>query len=166
MYCRACGKELENNTNICMNCGVPMGKGSSFCPACGGETCKDAVFCVRCGVGFIPPQPVIPKDARSRVVAGLLGIFLGGFGAHNFYIKRTGRAVIQLLVSLVYLIAYISFMVFVRLSTDYFAIGLFGILIFVGFLARVGIGIWAFVESILLFCGNTKVDGRGRPFRD
>lgn len=38
---------------------------------------------------------------KQKMVAGLLGIFLGGFGAHNFYLGYTKKAVIQLIVTLV-----------------------------------------------------------------
>lgn len=38
---------------------------------------------------------------KSKLVAGLLGIFLGGWGIHNFYLGFTKKAVIQIIVSLV-----------------------------------------------------------------
>ena len=38
-----------------------------------------------------------PKD---RVAAGLLGIFLGGLGRHNFYLGYTKEGVITLVISL------------------------------------------------------------------
>lgn len=36
---------------------------------------------------------------KSKVVAGLLGIFLGGYGIHNFYLGFTNRGVTQLVVT-------------------------------------------------------------------
>ena len=39
-------------------------------------------------------------DQKSKVAAGLLGIFLGCFGAHNFYLGNSGKAVAQLLITL------------------------------------------------------------------
>lgn len=36
---------------------------------------------------------------KSKLVAGLLGIFLGGFGVHNFYLGFTTKAVIQIVVT-------------------------------------------------------------------
>jgi hypothetical protein len=36
-------------------------------------------------------------NSRSVLVAYLLWFFLGFFGAHNFYLKRTGIAVVQLI---------------------------------------------------------------------
>ena len=78
-------------------------------------------------------------DQKSKVAAGLLGIFLGGFGAHNFYLGYTGRAVAQLLITL------LSF----------------------GILAPVSV-LWGFVEGIVILCARPGqplwgVDARGVP---
>ena len=50
------------------------------------------------------------EHQKSKVAAGLLGIFLGGFGAHNFYLGNTGKAVAQLLITLLslFLLSWIS----------------------------------------------------------
>lgn len=37
---------------------------------------------------------------KSKMVAGLLGIFLGGWGIHNFYLGFTKKAIIQIIVSI------------------------------------------------------------------
>lgn len=34
---------------------------------------------------------------KNKVVAGLLGIFLGGFGVHKFYLGQIGLGVVYLL---------------------------------------------------------------------
>lgn len=36
---------------------------------------------------------------KSKMAAGLLGIFLGGWGIHNFYLGYTKKAIIQIIVS-------------------------------------------------------------------
>lgn len=36
---------------------------------------------------------------KSKIVAGILGILLGFLGVHNFYLGFTGKAVTQLLIS-------------------------------------------------------------------
>jgi TM2 domain-containing membrane protein YozV len=56
--------------------------------------------------GYPPPQPQYdqygrPISDKSKVVAGILGIALGGFGAGRFYTGHTGIAVAQLIVTLV-----------------------------------------------------------------
>ena len=44
------------------------------------------------------PQFAAPSD-KSKLAAGLLGIFLGAFGVHNFYLGNTGKAIAQLLIT-------------------------------------------------------------------
>lgn len=78
---------------------------------------------------------------KSKVVAGVLGILFGAFGVHNFYIARTGRAVAQLLITL--------------LS--------FGMLSWVS-------AIWGLVEGILILVSQPGTDwhrdGRGVELSD
>ncbi len=40
-----------------------------------------------------------PTGQKSKIVAGILGILLGVFGVHNFYLGNTGKAVAQLLIT-------------------------------------------------------------------
>ncbi len=40
-------------------------------------------------------------NQKSKMAAGLLGIFLGAWGIHNFYLGFTKKAIIQIVVSLV-----------------------------------------------------------------
>ena len=74
---------------------------------------------------------------KSRVTAGVLGILLGSLGIHNFYLGYTGKAVAQLLISV--------------LSC--------------GILA-VASAIWGLVEGIMLLTGAIATDAQGRPLRD
>ena len=39
--------------------------------------------------------------SKSKLTAGLLGIFLGGFGVHRFYLGYTTMGIIQIVVTLV-----------------------------------------------------------------
>ena len=39
--------------------------------------------------------------AEKKVVAGILGILLGGFGVHKFYLGYTKEGVIQIVITLV-----------------------------------------------------------------
>lgn len=45
------------------------------------------------------PAPYGPQ--RSKMAAGLLGIFLGGFGVHSFYLGDNKKGVIQIVVTFV-----------------------------------------------------------------
>jgi TM2 domain-containing membrane protein YozV len=40
---------------------------------------------------------VYERQGRSPVTAGLLGIVLGGIGAHKFYLGKTGLGILYLL---------------------------------------------------------------------
>lgn len=64
-------------------------------------------------------------SSRKKIVAGLLAIFLGFLGIHNFYLGFKGKAIAQLLISV------LSF----------------------GFLLIIT-GIWALVEGILILCSK------------
>ena len=50
----------------------------------------------------VPSTPNPAAGApKSRLVAGLLGIFLGSFGIHRFYLGYTKIGVIQIVVTIV-----------------------------------------------------------------
>ena len=99
MYCRNCGNEMSNEAVVCVKCGVPVGKGNTFCPVCGEETNPDAVICVKCGASL--ENKTNETGEKSKLAAGLLGIFLGAYGVHNFYLGFTKKAVIQIIVTFV-----------------------------------------------------------------
>ena len=40
-----------------------------------------------------------PTSSKSKLVAGLLALFVGGIGVHNFYLGYMGRGIAQLLLS-------------------------------------------------------------------
>jgi TM2 domain-containing membrane protein YozV len=54
---------------------------------------------------YTPQPPPLPhqrtiSNPKSRVAFVLLGLFLGGFGIHNFYAGYTSKAITQLLLVL------------------------------------------------------------------
>lgn len=100
MFCKNCGSEMDPNAVVCVKCGYGKGKGNKFCPNCGSELEPNAQFCVKCGVSVAPEQQINPLNQKSKIAAGLLGIFLGGFGIHNFYLGYTGKAVGQLVLTI------------------------------------------------------------------
>lgn len=115
-----------------------MGVGNNFCPNCGNPTDPQAIMCVTCGMPFALPGAQTP--AKSRVVAGLLAMFLGCFGIHNFYLGRIGFAVGQL----------VGFLVTSLVSCGY--------LWFI-------VPVWSFIEGILIFAGKINKDGKGVPLK-
>lgn len=135
MFCRNCGNQMDPQAVVCVKCGVPAGQGNNYCPHCGAQTAPDAAVCTQCGVAFAQPVPV--GEQKSKMAAGLLGILLGALGIHNFYLGYTGKAVAQLLISV--------------LSC--------------GFLA-VASEIWGLVEGIQILTGSIKTDAKGIPLKD
>ncbi len=88
-------------------------------------------------------QPGYGYAQKSKIVAGLLGLFLGTLGVHNFYLGYTGKAVAQLLLTLI------------------------GWIILIGPIIS---GIWALIEAVLILCSsygsNWHRDGRGQELQD
>ena len=146
MYCRNCGSEMNENAVVCVKCGVAKGMGNSYCPNCGKETDPNAAFCINCGCALTNMTAVNSVNstavpgAKSKLVAGLLGIFLGGLGIHNFYLGYTQKAIIQVL------------------------LGTVGAIFF--FIGPVISGIWGLVEGILILVGKINEDGKGFPLKD
>ena len=98
MFCRNCANPLDPNAAVCVKCGVPVGSGVNYCPNCGNPTDPAAAVCVKCGVALARPIP--QGEQKSKMTAGLLGIFLGGLGILNFYLGYTGKAIAQIVLSL------------------------------------------------------------------
>lgn len=96
MNCRHCGNQVAENAVACMSCGCDPRKGNKFCPNCGSEVNEMQVVCVKCGVA-LRKATVAKKD---RTIAGLLAIFLGTFGVHQFYLGNTTSGVIRLVITL------------------------------------------------------------------
>lgn len=96
-FCRNCGKQVPDLAVVCVSCGCNPKAGSKFCQACGAETVWQLAYCAKCGM---PLTTVPPPDARSRIAAGLLGVFLGGFGVHRFYLGYIGVGIAQIFVTL------------------------------------------------------------------
>ena len=81
-YCSNCGKKVNENQDVCLNCGVNLKKDKK----------SDNV------------------NGKSKITAGILGIFLGCFGVHNFYLGYNGKAIAQLLITLLslFLLSWVS----------------------------------------------------------
>ncbi len=107
-FCENCGKELNENQDICLNCGKAVKKANN--PVAG---------------------------SKSKIAAGLLGIFLGAFGVHNFYLGYTGKATAQLLITV--------------LSC---------------FILSIVSEIWGLIEGIMILTGSINTDGKGNPLSD
>lgn len=113
-----------------------------FCPNCGKANDDTAVVCSSCGTSLTDsaatvsePVTTVTTANKSKVAAGLLGIFLGALGIHNFYLGFTKKGIIQLVISLVGAVA--------------FGIG------------PILMEIWGIVEGVMYLTGSKNTDADG-----
>lgn len=93
MYCRNCGKQIEDKAIVCVHCGVAPMSEKKFCNNCGIETQPNQVVCTSCGVALVGTT-----EEKSKIVTGLFALLLGGFAAHKFYLGYTSEAIITLVI--------------------------------------------------------------------
>lgn len=117
-YCSNCGTELNEHQDICLKCGVRINKADS----------------VNCNT-----------ESKSKIAAGVLALFLGSYGIHNFYLGYTGKAVTQLLLTV---------------------LGIPLAFVIVGIPMIIAVNIWAFVEAIMIFTGGINKDSKGNILKD
>ena len=106
----------------CSQCGAPADPGSNTCKYCGEPLPQPQV--VQPQFAQQPPapyghQPVIVQPqmpayhpswpVKSKLAAGLLGIFLGGLGIHKFYLGKVGLGIVYILFSWTFIPAIIGF---------------------------------------------------------
>ncbi|SHJ93446.1 Double zinc ribbon [Clostridium amylolyticum] len=95
MYCRNCGEQVDPNAKVCVKCGSETLKGKYYCNNCGQATDENASICSKCGIALKN------VGSRSKMVAGLLGLFLGSLGVHRFYLGYIGIGILQIVVTIV-----------------------------------------------------------------
>ena len=146
-FCKQCGTQYQtDDVAVCTNCGTPKGVGNSYCNNCGRPSDPNAAVCTNCGIMLNPTSAAaLNPAAKSKLTAGLLAIFLGAYGVHNFYLGYTTKAVIQLVCTL---------------------LGILLSIIFIGIFIVIGISVWAIVEGIMILTGKINVDGKGIPLKE
>ncbi|MCR4875103.1 MAG: TM2 domain-containing protein [Clostridia bacterium] len=96
MKCKCCGAEFD---------------GGAYCPVCGAnnkaykeekkeEVHEEKVFVENVEVNqeeVEANKKAYNKIKRSKTVAGILGILLGGIGAQKFYLNRIGAGILSIL---------------------------------------------------------------------
>ena len=162
--CKYCGSKIGSNNAFCTNCGKSFSVQTVQCKNCGAENQPDFMFCGKCGQRLYPVhpenqnaqsqfnasgQPCTTMDGispKSRLTALMLGIFVGSFGAHNFYLGIISRGVAQAVISSIGLILYIVMRFFV--GWPLFLVPTFGMFV------------WSCVEWIFIATGKGK-DSQG-----
>ncbi|MGP9723342.1 NINE protein [Corynebacterium sp. AOP40-9SA-29] len=122
-----------------------------------------------------------PLSRKSKVAAALFAFFLGGFGAHNFYIGNKGRAIAQLIIMVVSWVLMIGAytLVFVGLEAEAYTsmagtvyyesndamVGSGAVLLLLAAVMMLALCIWALVEFVLILVGSGRYgrDAEGYP---
>lgn len=101
--------------------------------------------------------PTHGRAEKSRLIAGLLGIFLGAFGAHRFYLHFTGIGAFQLMlfaVTIAFTVAYGIASGMDTLSMGIIALG-----------TAAPVFLWGIIEGSMILGGLMPHDGHAHPLR-
>ena len=133
--CPECTHKISDQSVSCANCGLPTSKMTFLikCPECSESISNQNISCPNCGFPIAksapfkavpPPLPTqnhttivqVNNSRKSKGVAILLALFLGGFGIHKFYLGQTLWGILYLLFFWTFIPAIISlFEVFILL---------------------------------------------------
>lgn len=112
---------------------------SKYCENCGAELTEGADICLKCGkmINNKKSNNQNNKSGKSKIAAGILGILLGTFGVHNFYLGYKNKAIAQVLITVLscFTLSFIS-------------------------------AIWGLIEGIMILTGSINVDSDGTPLVD
>ena len=133
--CQNCGTIINDETAMnCVNCGAVL--------VSGGQQTQQQYQAPQQPQYQQPyqqqfQQPMTPVQGKSKIAAGILGICLGCFGVHNFYLGYTGKAVAQLLITVLscFILSPIS-------------------------------AIWGLIEGVMILAGSINRDANGMPLVD
>jgi TM2 domain-containing membrane protein YozV len=141
MFCVSCGAQVADNAAFCPSCGSrtnatpPAGT-----PAAGTPPAPDPFAAAAPAPAPVPVPGAVGAARKSKIAAALLGIFLGVFGIHRFYLGYTTIGIIQL------------------------ALGLGGIL--TCGITSIASAIWGLVDGIMILTGSINRDAQGQPLAD
>ena len=132
--CQNCGAIInDDSANNCVNCGAVLpvnvaNDNQQFQYQAQGQYQQP----YQSPYQYQQPQQVVAQ--KSKIAAGIMGIILGVFGVHNFYLGYTGKAVAQLLISLLscFILSPIS-------------------------------AVWGLIEGIMILTGSINTDSKGMP---
>ncbi|QDY43486.1 TM2 domain-containing protein [Candidatus Pantoea soli] len=94
--------------------------GMVFCRGCGKEIHSSAKACPHCGA----TQSTQTEGKKSRMAAVLFAFFLGGLGAHKFYLGKVGQGILYILFCWTFIpsiVAFIEFILYLCSSDEDFA---------------------------------------------
>lgn len=191
MYCSSCGSEIKDGQSFCANCGAPVAQPVQPAPQPAVQQVQPAQPAPQTAAQPVQPvyqqpaaqapaaAPAAPveslmtepakKDKYSRfgrkrvMTAGLLGIFFGSFGVHNFIMKQPVRGVLHILLS------FLPFLPILLLIIDIFTSGGISNNINYDFAPKDEFlwmspcyisWLWGLIEGIILLATNSKYHGQ------
>lgn len=80
MYCRNCGREVDEKAAVCVGCGVPPLKGCQYCQNCGTSVDAAAELCVSCGSRLLRAGASATDDKTWALLSHLSILVLGFLG--------------------------------------------------------------------------------------
>ena len=107
MFCKNCGEPLADNQAVCVKCGVKTGDGNQFCQNCGKPVAPNADVCLACGVSVAQKPKAGDLNGKDQTAMGLIALFLGGFGIHNFIFGETKKGILKIVLSFCFGIGFI-----------------------------------------------------------
>lgn len=143
MFCKMCGKEISDGQELCDECAAKstntVNSETTSESNSGAQNVNQNTTNTNAQNATVinNNQANVNPQAKSKLVAGLLGIFLGTFGVHNFYLGFHGKAIAQLLITIL--------SCFTLFWVPY---------------------IWGLIEGIMILCGNIQTDANGIPLKD
>lgn len=77
MYCKNCGKEMDEKQAICLGCGVKSGQGNQYCSHCGNAVDPNATVCTKCGYAIkrsVNVSSINTSQISQTLTSGKLGV--------------------------------------------------------------------------------------------
>lgn len=104
-------------SNLCPQCGAPVEAGTQSCQYCGATIATQGTQ--NQGQPQVIVQQVVTPATnsaissawpiKSKIVAGILALLLGGLGIHKFYLGNTKSGILYLLFCWTYIPGIVSF---------------------------------------------------------
>ncbi len=97
MYCRNCGRQLEDNTRFCPDCGCPVENGTGYQAGTGNGNGTGNNTAFTAGGTQNTQTFAKPVSGYSRGLALIFAVLLGTIGVHRFYVGKIGTGILWIL---------------------------------------------------------------------